>query len=195
MLSHQIIDTGLDETSCFFVHDEEGDQIPHGYYFDEISTNFIWTSYSFSDSWYSDDWYNWYSDDRYSDDWYDSWYSDDWDFSSFDDSFFLRDDGGSFLDDSGVVVSAADHTTSSSYSSSYSSSFFQSYGIFSEGDFSAFPDRRKVSTARPSFGLAAAVSSLVMGRMGKLVHTSVAILGSTAAVFATYDASRTLLDG
>lgn len=32
----QIIDTGLDETSCFFV-DDDGEEVQHGYYFDELS--------------------------------------------------------------------------------------------------------------------------------------------------------------
>lgn len=31
----QIIDTGLDETSCFFV-DEDGLEVEHGYYFEEL---------------------------------------------------------------------------------------------------------------------------------------------------------------
>lgn len=35
----QITDSGLDESSCFFVHDESGDLLPHGYYLDE------WTAY------------------------------------------------------------------------------------------------------------------------------------------------------
>ena len=31
----QVIDTGLDETSCFFV-DEDGEEIAHGHYFEEL---------------------------------------------------------------------------------------------------------------------------------------------------------------
>lgn len=31
----QIIDTGLDESSCYFI-DEDGGEVDHGYYFDEI---------------------------------------------------------------------------------------------------------------------------------------------------------------
>lgn len=46
---HQVVDTGLDETSCFFAHDETGDQIAHGYYYDELGTNFIGTSFSGDD--------------------------------------------------------------------------------------------------------------------------------------------------
>ena len=34
--AHQIIDTGLDETSCYF-SDEDGQQVDHGYFFDELS--------------------------------------------------------------------------------------------------------------------------------------------------------------
>ena len=31
----QVIDTGLDETSCYFV-DEDGEEIAHGHYFEEL---------------------------------------------------------------------------------------------------------------------------------------------------------------
>ena len=34
-LGCQIIDTGLDETSCFFI-DDSGEEIEHGYYFDDL---------------------------------------------------------------------------------------------------------------------------------------------------------------
>eukprot|EP00903_Cladosiphon_okamuranus_P006848 g6670.t1 len=110
----QVIDTGLDETSCFFVHDETGDQITHGYYFDELGANFIPTS--------DDDW-SFYGDDDYTDDW-SIFGDDDW----FDDdrSYFVNDD-----------------STRSSYLWDLFSSY-ESSGIFSGGDFSAFPDRRKV---------------------------------------------------
>lgn len=33
--SCQIVDSGLDETSCFFI-DEDGEEVEHGYFFDEI---------------------------------------------------------------------------------------------------------------------------------------------------------------
>lgn len=33
--SHQIVDTGLDETSCYFA-DDSGEEIQHGYYFNEL---------------------------------------------------------------------------------------------------------------------------------------------------------------
>ena len=32
---NQIIDTGMDETSCFFI-DEDGQEVEHGYYFEEL---------------------------------------------------------------------------------------------------------------------------------------------------------------
>lgn len=32
----QVIDTGLDETSCFFI-DDDGEEVDHGYYFDELA--------------------------------------------------------------------------------------------------------------------------------------------------------------
>lgn len=35
----QIIDSGLDETSCFFA-DEDGEEVTHGYYFDELSDTY-----------------------------------------------------------------------------------------------------------------------------------------------------------
>ena len=31
----QVVDTGLDETSCYFV-DEDGEEIAHGHYFEEL---------------------------------------------------------------------------------------------------------------------------------------------------------------
>lgn len=31
-----MVDSGLDETSCFFI-DEDGQEIPHGYYFEEMA--------------------------------------------------------------------------------------------------------------------------------------------------------------
>ena len=31
----QVIDTGLDETSCFFI-DEDGEEVEHGHYFEEL---------------------------------------------------------------------------------------------------------------------------------------------------------------
>lgn len=34
--AHQIIDTGLDETSCFFA-DGDGQEVTHGHYFEELS--------------------------------------------------------------------------------------------------------------------------------------------------------------
>lgn len=36
---HQIVDSGLDETSCFFV-DGDGQEVAHGYYFDELSKSY-----------------------------------------------------------------------------------------------------------------------------------------------------------
>lgn len=33
---HQIIDSGLDETSCYFA-DGDGEEVTHGHYFDELS--------------------------------------------------------------------------------------------------------------------------------------------------------------
>ncbi|CAN0316610.1 unnamed protein product, partial [Scytosiphon promiscuus] len=32
----QIIDTGVDETSCYFI-DDDGEEVDHGYYYDELS--------------------------------------------------------------------------------------------------------------------------------------------------------------
>lgn len=34
-----MIDTGLDETSCYFV-DDDGEEIEHGYFFDEIGFSY-----------------------------------------------------------------------------------------------------------------------------------------------------------
>lgn len=35
-VSFQVIDSGLDETSCFFL-DDDGEEIEHGYYFEELA--------------------------------------------------------------------------------------------------------------------------------------------------------------
>lgn len=37
--AYQIVDSGLDETSCFFV-DGDGQEVTHGYYFDEMSESY-----------------------------------------------------------------------------------------------------------------------------------------------------------
>lgn len=37
--AEQIIDTGLDETSCFFA-DGDGEDVTHGHYFEELSEKF-----------------------------------------------------------------------------------------------------------------------------------------------------------
>ena len=42
-LGCQIIDTGLDETSCFFI-DDSGEEIEHGYYFDDFELNGVESS-------------------------------------------------------------------------------------------------------------------------------------------------------
>ena len=34
-MCHQVVDTGVDETSCFFA-DGDGDQLEHGYFYDEV---------------------------------------------------------------------------------------------------------------------------------------------------------------
>lgn len=86
MRCHQVIDTGLDESSCFFVHDADGGLVPRGYYYDEWGTNFGPLTGNSTSS------------------------------SSTED-----------LNISDVAVSSA----------------------FSGGDFRAYPDRRKVSGARP----------------------------------------------
>ena len=34
-MRHQVVDTGLDETSCFFI-DDDGEELPHGYYYERF---------------------------------------------------------------------------------------------------------------------------------------------------------------
>lgn len=85
----QVVDTGLDETSCFFVHDEARDQIAHGYFYDEWGANVV-TSLSESD----DEWW---------------------------------------------LPNAEDHLGSGSYGSVVSSA-----RVFEGGDFTFYPERRKV---------------------------------------------------
>lgn len=95
-LYNKVVDTGLDETSCFFVDSEEGDHVTHGYYYDELGVNFLGTSFS----------------------------------GSYDEGALQQ-------------PSAASAASAASYYSYYSD--YQSEGIFSGGDFSVYPDRRKVS--------------------------------------------------
>ena len=37
-MPQQVIDTGLDETSCFFI-DDDLEEVPHGHYFDELAVS------------------------------------------------------------------------------------------------------------------------------------------------------------
>ncbi|CAM9227955.1 unnamed protein product, partial [Laminaria digitata] len=41
----QVTDTGLDETSCFFI-DDDGEEIPHGHYYEELALRMTWSSLS-----------------------------------------------------------------------------------------------------------------------------------------------------
>ena len=43
----QVIDSGLDESSCYFAHDAEGDHVTHGYYYDELGFNFDFETISY----------------------------------------------------------------------------------------------------------------------------------------------------
>ncbi|CAM9402432.1 unnamed protein product [Ectocarpus sp. 8 AP-2014] len=89
----QVIDSGVDESSCFFAHDESGDHVPHGHYFEEWGINPPLTSSSFSSPTSDDD---------------DSW---------------------------GWPWATADHHTGS---------YYQTAEEFDGGDFTIYPDRRKI---------------------------------------------------
>lgn len=91
----QVIDSGIDESSCYFANDESGDHVPHGHYYEEWGINVPLTSSSFSSPTSDDD-----SDD--------SW---------------------------GWPWASADHHTGS---------FYQVEEVFDGGDFTVYPDRRKV---------------------------------------------------
>ncbi|CAM9670039.1 unnamed protein product [Ectocarpus fasciculatus] len=91
----QVIDSGIDESSCFFANDESGDHVPHGHYYEEWGINVPLTSSSFSSPTSDDD-----SDD--------SW---------------------------GWPWASADHHTGS---------FYQVEEVFDGGDFTVYPDRRKI---------------------------------------------------
>lgn len=46
---NKIVDSGLDETSCFFA-DDDGEEIAHGHYFEELSASYItYTTEGYSD--------------------------------------------------------------------------------------------------------------------------------------------------
>ncbi len=115
------------------MHDDTGDQVEHGYYFDEFGIN-VDPSY-FSSPYSTDDFFH--DDSAYS--------TDD---SLYDDSLY----GDSLYDDTATISSStgplgvADHTGSySSYQSYYS---YQTEQRFSGGDFTVYPDRRKVRLRR-----------------------------------------------
>ncbi|CAN0198488.1 unnamed protein product, partial [Ectocarpus sp. 6 AP-2014] len=91
----QVIDSGVDESSCFFAHDESGDHVPHGHYFEEWGINPPLTSSSFSSP---------TSDDDDDDSWWWPW-------------------------------ATADHHTGS---------YYQISEEFDGGDFTIYPDRRKI---------------------------------------------------
>lgn len=99
----QVIDTGLDESSCFFAHDESGDHVPHGYYYDEWGVNFDFSSLS--------------------------------DEPADDDNPRGRPDPESAL--SSTRRDRRPITSSTTTDFQYASAFF-------EGDFTVYPDRRKV---------------------------------------------------
>ncbi|CAM9548318.1 unnamed protein product, partial [Hapterophycus canaliculatus] len=52
----QVIDSGVDETSCFFANDESGEEVAHGHYFEEWGINVDLDSYAYSST---DDSYWW----------------------------------------------------------------------------------------------------------------------------------------
>lgn len=113
-MSCQVIDTGLDESSCFFAHDENGDQVPHGYYYDEWGINFDFSSLSDDSS----------SADEPAD----------------DDNSRRRPDPESALSSTQRNRRPITSSTATDY---------QYDEVFTGGDFTVYPDRRKVSQAGP----------------------------------------------
>lgn len=97
----KVIDTGIDESSCFFAHDETGDHVTHGYYFDEWGINLSLSYYA----------------------------------------GVTNDDGE---DDESELRPRPNYVTDLT-SGSYDVSF-----KFDGGDFTAYPDRRKVSSTASS---------------------------------------------
>lgn len=48
-LFEQIIDTGLDETSCYFI-DDDGLEVEHGYYYEGLGAGILTSGSSFTSS-------------------------------------------------------------------------------------------------------------------------------------------------
>ena len=42
-MPHQVTDSGLDETSCFFI-DDDGEKVPHGHYYEQLALRIPSTS-------------------------------------------------------------------------------------------------------------------------------------------------------
>lgn len=127
-MPHQVVDSGLDETSCFFI-DQDGQEVTHGHYYEELGlTPSSISSYVWSSTYYTSTFASWLST-------------------------------SSSTTTSSPTPSPSASTHSASPTSSPSSSFYVSTGssptsssgfpdgvleIFEGGDFSFYPDRRKV---------------------------------------------------
>ena len=153
-MPHQVVDSGLDETSCFFV-DEDGEEVTHGHYYEELGLKPFTSSYSFDSSFYS------------SSTW---WYTSAYPFSESKTYNSTSSPTPSAYSTSSSSSSPTAHMpSSSSYSPTYtssspsysptsspsssplssgdssSSSYTAGVEIFTGGDFSFYPERRKVS--------------------------------------------------
>lgn len=100
MQNRKVVDTGLDESSCFFAHDEAGDHVTHGYYFDEWGINFPITYYA-----------------------------------------GVSNDDGADDDNSGRPRPNSQRSSSRGGFTQYGTDISE---VFNGGDFTAYPDRRKV---------------------------------------------------
>lgn len=147
-MPHQVVDSGLDETSCFFA-DGDGEEVTHGHYYEELGLKPPFSFYSMSSS-------------------------SDWGYySTSSSSYFSSSSTAPSPSPTSSTSSRPTHSASPTSShpsssnaptSSPSSSYYVSTGsssatssaasggvleVFEGGDFSFYPDRRKVSDHAP----------------------------------------------
>lgn len=124
LILYQVVDSGLDESSCFFAHDADGDHVQHGYYYDEWGIAF--------------------------------------DVSSLTDDFTdeeTDDDNSTPRPSRESALSSGGKGRRRLTSSTATDDLFET--VFAGGDFSVYPDRRKVRWGHVQRWLA--ISCRVMG--------------------------------
>ena len=143
-MPHQVIDSGLDETSCFFI-DDDGQEVTHGHYYEELGLKPLPPSYP--SSYY---YFTWYTS---------TYFSSSWTTHSPTSSPSSSTHSTTQSSSSSTFPTSSPSSSSYSPTSSPSSSYYYATGssstpsstssdsvveVFEGGDFSFYPDRRKV---------------------------------------------------